>query len=52
MMKAQTMPEKTLAKTVATAAAAAAVMLKEVLIMRNLLRRLISSAKIFQKLAL
>jgi hypothetical protein len=56
MMKARTMPEKTPAKTVVTAAAAAAaaaaVMLKEVLIVRNLLRRLISPAEIFQKLAL
>jgi hypothetical protein len=46
MMKARTMPEKTPAKTVVTAAAAA-VMLKEVLIVRNLLRRLISPAEIF-----
>jgi hypothetical protein len=47
MMKARTMPEKTPAKTVVKAAAAAAVMLKEVLIVRNLLRRLISPAEIF-----
>jgi hypothetical protein len=51
MMKAQKMMEKTLAKTAVTAAAVA-VMLKETLDVRNLLRRLISPAEIFQKLSL
>jgi hypothetical protein len=51
MMKAQTMKEKILAKTVVTAAAAT-VMLKEALDARNLLQRLISLAEIVEKLAL
>jgi hypothetical protein len=51
MMKAQKMMEKTLVKTAVTAAAAA-MMLKEALDVRNLLRRLISPAEILQKLAL
>jgi hypothetical protein len=52
MMKAQKMMEKTLVKTAVTTAAAAAMMLKEALDVRNLLQRLISPAEILQKLAL
>jgi hypothetical protein len=52
MMKAQTMKEKILAKTVVTAAAAATVTLKEALDARNLFRRLISLAEIVEKFIL
>jgi hypothetical protein len=47
MMKVQTMKEKILARTIVTVAAAA-VMLKEAMDARSLLRRLISLAEIFQ----
>jgi hypothetical protein len=50
IMKAQTMPKKTLAKMVVTAAATA--MLGTVLTTRNPLRRLTSPAEMFRKLAL
>jgi sulfur transfer complex TusBCD TusB component (DsrH family) len=49
MMKAQTLKEKILAKTIATAAATT-MMLKKALDARNLLQRSISLVKIVEKL--